>query len=115
MGIFWEESSIWLFLLVTVILGGGAAMLTGRAMAATWRPFWMAVLYMFLLGAAVRFLHFSLFDGTLLTLQYYLVDTLVLIVASAIGFRLVRANQMATQYSWIYERSGPFGWRRKAD
>ena len=31
--------------------------------------------YSFILGAAVRFIHFSLFDGTLLSAHYYLVDS----------------------------------------
>jgi hypothetical protein len=43
------------FLLVTVILGGGAAWLSGRAIAQTWRPWWQGMLYMFILGGAVRF------------------------------------------------------------
>ena len=50
-------------LLVTGVLGGGAAFLAGRAIAQTWRPFWNVVVYMAMLGAAVRFVHFALFEG----------------------------------------------------
>ena len=57
------------FVLLTLILGGGAAALTGRAIAATWRPWWHVVPLTLLLGAAVRFLHFALFGGTLLSLH----------------------------------------------
>ena len=32
-GILYEEPSVWLFLLVTLVMGGGAAWMTGRAMA----------------------------------------------------------------------------------
>ena len=32
---------------------------------------------MLILGVAVRFIHFALFDGTLLSLHYYVVDTVV--------------------------------------
>ena len=64
----YEEGSFGVFLLVTVILGGGAAALSGRAIAETWRPWWQVVAYSFILGAAVRFFHFSLFGGTLLSL-----------------------------------------------
>ncbi len=42
-GILYEEQSIWLFLLVTVCMGGWAAWMTGRAVAITWRPFWQCV------------------------------------------------------------------------
>ena len=67
----YEEQSFGVFILVTIILGGGAAMLAGRAIAATWRPWWQVVAYGFILAGAVRFIHFSLYDGTLLSLHYY--------------------------------------------
>jgi hypothetical protein len=41
----YEEDSFGIFLLVSVVLGGGAAMLAGRAIAATWRPWWQVVVY----------------------------------------------------------------------
>ena len=68
-GLFYEEGSFGVFLLVTVILGGGAAALAGRAIALTWRPWWQIVAYMLILGGAVRFIHFALFGGTLLALH----------------------------------------------
>jgi len=61
----YEEGSVGVFLLVTVTLGGGAAALAGRAIAMTWRPWWQVIAYGFILGFAVRFIHFSVFDGTL--------------------------------------------------
>jgi hypothetical protein len=48
--------------LVTVALGSGAAWQAARAIAQTWRPWWQAVLYMFMLGAALRLIQFALFD-----------------------------------------------------
>jgi Domain of unknown function (DUF6867) len=113
-GILHEEGSFGVFLLVTVILGGGAAFLAGRAVAATWRPWWQVAAYMFILGGAVRFFHYALFQGTLLSLHYYFVDTLVCMVAGYLGFRSQRARQMVTQYRWINGPSGPMRWRRKA-
>ena len=58
---------------------------------------------MLILGAAVRFFHFALFDGTLLSLHYYLVDSAVCMLAGFAGFRAARAAQMAHQYRWLYE------------
>ena len=110
----YEEGSFGVFLLVSVVLGGGAAALAGRAVAATWRPAWQVAAYMFVLGGAVRFFHYALFDGTLLSLHYYLVDCLVCLAAGALGFRSERARQMVTQYRWINGRSGPMRWRRNA-
>jgi len=89
------------FLLVTVILGGGAAWQAGRAVAQTWRPWWRAMLYMFVLGAAVRFIHFALFDGALLSLPAYALDTAVAMGCAALGFRTTRARQMARQYGFL--------------
>ncbi len=89
------------FLLVTVILGGGAAFIAGRAVAQTWRPWRQGVLYMLILGAAVRFIHFALFDGALTSLPGYLLDTAVVTAFFAAGFRTMRAGQMARQYGFL--------------
>ena len=112
-GILYEEPSIWLFLLITVIMGGWAAWMTGRAMALTWRHFWQLVVYLLILAAAVRFIHFALFHGTLLSLHYYLVDAVVILIIGSLGFRYTRARQMTTQYRWLYERTGPLTWRER--
>jgi hypothetical protein len=112
-GILYEEQSFFLFALITCLLGGWAAWMTGRAMAATWRPYWQTLLYCVLLAAAVRFIHFALFEGTLLTLHFYLVDLIVLTLIASAAFRMTRARQMATQYRWLYERTGPFTWRER--
>ncbi|HXK53116.1 MAG TPA: hypothetical protein PK405_00375 [Hyphomicrobiales bacterium] len=110
MGYLWQGGPL-PFLFITVLLGGGAAMASGRAMARAWRPFWRLIAYMLLLAAAVRFFHFSLFGGTLLSAHYFAVDAAVLILAASAGFRVTRVRQMVTQYRWLYERSGPFSWR----
>jgi hypothetical protein len=111
--ILYEEPSIWLFLLVTVVMGGSAAWASGKSIAQTWRPAWQVVPYMLVLGMAVRFIHFALFEGTLLTLHYYLVDTVILLVCGALGFRYKRTQQMTSQYRWLYEKTGPFSWRAR--
>jgi hypothetical protein len=111
-GLYATES--WLqVLFVTGLLGGGAAWMAGRAIAHTWRPAWHAVAYMLLLGAAVRFVHFALFEAELLSLPSYLVDTLFLIVVALLSFRIARTTQMVTQYRWLYERASPVTWRER--
>ncbi|HXW41067.1 MAG TPA: hypothetical protein VEK75_07680 [Xanthobacteraceae bacterium] len=112
-GFFYEEDSLGVFALVTVILGGGAAALAGRAIAATWRPPWQVVFYALILSFAVRFIHFSLFGGTLLSLHYYLVDAAFCLAFAALGFRAARAAQMVRQYRWINAPDGLLRWRRK--
>jgi len=112
-GLLYEEDSLGVFLLVTVVLGGGAAALAGRAVALTWRPWWQVVIYMLMLGAAVRFIHFALFAGTLLSIHYYAVDTLSCMGFGFAGFQAARARRMVAQYPWINELDGPLRWRRK--
>jgi len=109
----YEEDSFGVFVLVTVILGGGAAALSGRAIAATWRSWGQVVAYSFILGAAVRFFHFALFGGTLLSAHYYLVDCAVCLAFGLLGFRAARAAQMVTQYRWINVPDGLLRWRKK--
>ena len=113
-GVLYEEPSAWLFLLVTVLMGGWAAWMTARGMARTWRPYWTCALALLVLGAAVRFIHFALFEGTLVSAHYYLVDALTVLVIGSLGYRFTRARQMTTQYRWLYERAGPFSWRPRA-
>lgn len=73
-------------------------MADGRAVAITWRPYWMALAYMILLAGAVRFLHFALFEGSLLTARFFLVDLAVLAILSTISYRVTRVRQMTSQY-----------------
>jgi hypothetical protein len=118
------EKSFAAFFLITIVLGGGAAFMSGRALARSWKPFARVAVYMLLLGMAVRFLHWGLFSdatyaswremqGTLLSPHYYLVDTVILIGMAALGYRLERARQMTSQYGWIYKRTSPLGWRKR--
>jgi hypothetical protein len=113
MDTFYADKSLIQVLLVTGVLGGGAAFLAGRAIAQTWRPFWHVLIYMAMLGAAVRFVHFALFEGTLLSPLSYATDTLYLIAMGSLAWRMTRASQMATQYYWLYRRTGPLTWRER--
>ena len=108
-----SDDGPWVFLVLTVILGGGAAYLSGRGLARSWKPFWRLFFYMALLAAAVRFFHYALFDGALLSPYYYLVTYVVLLAAALLGFRMTRTTQMVTQYRWLYQRTSPLTWRTR--
>jgi hypothetical protein len=103
--------SILAVVLLTVVIGGGAAALSGRAIARAWRPPWQVAVAALLLGAAARFFHFALFNGELLSAPSYCCDALIFIIAGMLAWRVTRANQMVQQYPWLYARSGPLGWR----
>src|ERR1700755_440308 len=110
----YAEETLLQIVLVTGVLGGGAAFLAGRAIAQTWRPFWHVLIYMAMLGAAVRFVHFALFEATLLSPASYAADTAYLLILGATAWRMTRAAQMATQYYWLYERTSLLTWRERA-
>ena len=125
MGVIYEKS-IWAFLFVTVIAGGGAAFMIGRAAAKGWNPFWQAVVQVLGLAAAVRFLHWGLFagatfeswrqaQGSLFSLHYYLVDATVLLLFAALGFLRQRTVQMLRQYGWLTVQTSPLSWRSRDD
>jgi hypothetical protein len=114
-GLIYEEPNIWTFGLVTVVIGGWTAWRTGRGVAESWGQIWPhVVIYTMLLGIGIRFIHHALYDGTMFSLHYYIVDSIALMFFSILGFRYTRAQQMATKYYWLYEKSGPFGWRKKS-
>ena len=106
-------SELSVFIGVTVVLFSGAAWMTGRALALTWKSMWFTVPYSLLLSAGARFLTYALFAGTLLSASGYLVSTAVLWLAMLVAYRLSRAHQMVQQYPWMYERRGLFSWRQK--
>ena len=101
------------FIGLTLVFFGLTASLTGQALARTWRPAWQAVPYGLLLGAADRFLAYALFDEELLNGIGYLVNSAIIIAFTLAVYRLTRARKMVTQYPWLYEPAGPFGWREK--
>ncbi len=104
-------TSLPVFLVLTVIIMGGAAYMTGYAVAATWRPYWQVLLYAVLLGLTDRFLTFALFEGELLSLSGFVVDTGFLTAISLFAFRVTRVGKMVSQYPWLYERDGLLGYR----
>jgi branched-chain amino acid transport system ATP-binding protein len=135
------------FVGLTVAFFGGAAFLTGQALANGWNQAWKAVPYAMLLSLGDRFLVYNMFDGRFFTWFTYTVfeddlhaiaevalfggdvltlllmlvcmgiglflHSLVLLAICLIGFRLTKVRKMVSQYPWLYERVGLFGWREK--
>ncbi len=113
------EHGIRLYLILVVIMGGGAAFMAGRALASGWKPVSQLIAYMIPFTAAVRFLQYALFNDAKLgtpnlTSGYYFITDFILLAAIAwLGYQMTRTNQMVRQYPWLYEKSGPFGWKAK--
>ena len=101
------------FVVMTVFITGFAAYMTGQALATTWKPVWHLLIYCVLLGGAARFLIYSLYQGQLWSISGYMIGTAVLVVIGLFAYRLNRARKMVSQYPWLYERAGFFGWRNR--
>jgi hypothetical protein len=106
-------SGLGVFIGMTLCVMGFAAYMTGQAVATTWKPPWHALAYALLLGLVDRFLVYALFEGELLSLAGYALDTAVLVAIALLAFRLAQVRKMVQQYPWLYARSGPFFWREK--
>jgi hypothetical protein len=89
---------LWIFLLVTVVMGGSTAFVSGRTIAATWRPFWHALVYALVIGLAARFIQFALFEAPLVSAGNYLIDCVILLLAAIWGYVATRKVQMVEQY-----------------
>ncbi len=112
MAIFLGEDPL-VFLIFTLVFGGAAAWMSGRAVADTWRPAWMAAASGLGLALATRFLTYGLFDGELLSLVGYARDAVALAALALIAWRMRLVAKMIAQYPWLYRPAGPFAWRTR--
>jgi hypothetical protein len=97
--------------LLTALIGGGGAWLSGRAIAAAWRGQSRVVVTALLLGAAARFFHFALFQGQLLSAFSFVCDTGFFLVVGLISWQATRTSLMVRQYPWLCVRTSPLTWR----
>ena len=111
-GILWEKAAHE-FWIITVVIGGLGAWLTGRALASTWRPLWLVVVYALPMGLAVRILHFVLADGALLSGYFLTLDTMFVMLVAIVSWRYTQTRVMVAQYPWLYERTSAFTWRAR--
>jgi len=112
----WVQISISAF-----IVFGGFAVMSGQALARTWRPWTHGIGYGVLLSLGARLLEFVLFIGRAQRLDGYVLDNIgfalvnlaYLIAVTVLAHRITLARMMVTQYPWMYERAGLFSWRAK--
>lgn len=106
-------TSIAVYIGVVVVIMGFVAFMSGQALASGWRPLRHLVISTLLLGVASRFLVFALYDGELFSITGYVMDVIVLSAISGFAYFYTRARRMVSQYPWLYERTGLFGWRER--
>jgi hypothetical protein len=114
-GLFFEsDTGVRMFLrFLVLILGFWTAWRSGRAAAEGWNGYPSVIVYTLLLGVAMRFLHYALFQGPFLNPFYYVLDVVLLMVFSVAGFRIRRTRQMVQNYYWLYQANSVFSWKNK--
>jgi hypothetical protein len=106
-------NSFGVFIGLTVVIAGGAAIMTGRALADGWKAPWQVVIACFGLDLANRFLAYALFGGQLLSLSGFLIDFVVITAVALLAHRITAVRKMVSQYPWRYERVSLFTYREK--
>ena len=112
-GIFWADTDYGLFVFVLLTVLGAAAAASRRARARQGLEPGLADRALY--GGAVGRRALSAFlavPGRALSIHYYLVTFVILLVVAWLGYKSMRATQMATQYSWAYEKVG-LNWRSR--
>jgi hypothetical protein len=89
------------FIGVTLVLGGLASVAAGRAVALTWRPLWLLLLYALPLAFAMRFLQWSLFGEPLDAPLAALVAYGWSVAVQGLAWRLVHGAIVKRQYPWL--------------
>ncbi|APO75779.1 hypothetical protein AM571_CH02977 [Rhizobium etli 8C-3] len=98
---------------LVVLIGFWTAWRAGKAAAENWSNYPQVVVYTFLLAWVMQFLHHALFNGPMLSAFFYVIDFVLLLVFSTVGFRYRRTNQMVNNYYWLYEKTSAFSWKDK--
>jgi len=106
-------SSLIVFLILTVVIFGGAGFMMGQAIANTWRPSWQVVPYGLLLALFERFLAWSLLGEDFANVMGLVMSAVVIVGLAYFAWRLTLTHKMVSQYPWMYERAGPFAWRER--
>jgi hypothetical protein len=88
------------FVGVTLVLGGLASIASGRAVALAWRSPLLLLFYGLPLAAAMRFLHWSLFQEPLGDPYAALAAYLWTLAIQGLSWRLAHAAMMRRQYPW---------------
>ena len=105
------------FIGMTLVVMGGGAILTGQALANTWRPARQVLFYGVPLAIASRFLSLALFQGDPFFhmgrwLYGSAIDYLCLVAYGLLAYRVTRVWRMAQQYPWLVRRTGLFTYER---
>jgi Domain of unknown function (DUF6867) len=107
-------TSLGVFIGLTVIITGGAAIMTGRALADGWKSPVQVVFACLGLGLGNRFLVYALFGGPLLHLSGFVIAFLVITALGLVAHRITAVRKMVNQYPWRYERASLWAYREKS-
>lgn len=115
-------------IVISIIMFGFLGYMTGANAARNWKSLGLLVFYCAMLAIGERFMahtivwhRFYLLLDVFVTEEglgigfdaYILVSFVICMAFAFLAFYSTRASLMVRQYPWLYERSGPFGWRRR--
>ena len=105
-------TSLPILVIFTGLIMGGAAFLTGQALAGAWRSPSYVVGPSLLLAAVDRFLEWGLFGEPPWSIAGLVLDFGILLAIALFAHRLTHVKKMVRQYPWLYARSGLLGYRK---
>ena len=105
-------TSIPVFIGLTMVLLGGAALLSGQAVANGWGAPTIGVFYCVMLAFTDRFLTYALFDGDGMLITGFAISWCYFLGVFMFAHRVTLARKMVRQYPWKYRRQGLFSWRQ---
>lgn len=115
-------------IVVSIIVFGFLGFMTGASAARNWQSPRLLIFYCLLLSFGERFMaHTLVWDRFYLIFDvfndeegtHFAFDTYtfvafgICLVFAFVAFFSTRASLMVRQYPWLYERTGPFGWRSR--
>ena len=93
-------------------LGGLGAWLIAKAVASSWRPWSLAMMYALLLGSFLHFLHYALFKQPFAHLGHWTAHTAILLSMTGLAYRYHYGRMLARQYPWEIKVTGLFSWEK---
>lgn len=94
------------------VLGGLGAWLIASAVASSWRPVSLAMMYAVLLGSFIHFLHYALFKQPFANISHWVLHTALILALTGMAYRYHHARTLARQYPWEIKVKGLFSWEK---
>jgi hypothetical protein len=100
---------------LVMLIGFWTAWRSGKAAAENWSDYPIVIAYTVLLAAAMQFLHHALFDGPVISVFYYVIDFILLLIFSTAGYRFAGPTRWSTTTTGSTKKRPPSPGRPNID